>query len=164
MLGRSAEIAAPSLRPRKISPRKRGKIQHPNRPTTSTHPYLLLQPIFLSTTLLDPSLLVGSAMRIRKNAKLSSLLFTQGGQTSELPPVYMCQLNQSPWDVIPFASLPDVEVTLSFCRLLFTDLPASSLSRLSPIHLGFSETLNPSRSFRAFVSLLMILLCLQIIN
>ncbi|KAK7389925.1 hypothetical protein VNO78_25222 [Psophocarpus tetragonolobus] len=46
-------------------------------------------------------------MRIRKNAKLSPLLFSssscvQGGSV----PVesHVCQLNQSPWDVIPFDS------------------------------------------------------------
>ncbi|XWS32151.1 hypothetical protein CRYUN_Cryun23aG0136400 [Craigia yunnanensis] len=42
-------------------------------------------------------------MRIRKNAKLSSLLYPQGSRPES---VHMCQLNQSPWDVIPFPQEP----------------------------------------------------------
>ncbi|XVF33289.1 hypothetical protein REPUB_Repub17cG0156100 [Reevesia pubescens] len=38
-------------------------------------------------------------MRIRKNAKLSSMIYPQGSRPES---VYVCELNQSPWDVIPF--------------------------------------------------------------
>ncbi|KAJ7962427.1 putative Membrane lipoprotein [Quillaja saponaria] len=42
-------------------------------------------------------------MRIRKNAKLSPLLFSEGGSLPvESFQSHDCQLNQSPWDVIPF--------------------------------------------------------------
>ncbi|RHN39866.1 hypothetical protein MtrunA17_Chr8g0348571 [Medicago truncatula] len=50
-------------------------------------------------------------MRIRKNTKLSPLLFTcspsllqNGSFPVEIFQTHVCQLNQSPWDVIPFAS------------------------------------------------------------
>ncbi|XVE77170.1 hypothetical protein DITRI_Ditri13aG0040200 [Diplodiscus trichospermus] len=42
-------------------------------------------------------------MRIRKNAKLSSLLYPQGSRSDS---VHVCQLNQSPWDVISFPQEP----------------------------------------------------------
>ncbi|KAE8665802.1 Syntaxin of plants 71 [Hibiscus syriacus] len=42
-------------------------------------------------------------MRIRKNAKLSSLINSTG---SRVETVHVCELNQSPWDVIPFAQEP----------------------------------------------------------
>ncbi|XWS35812.1 hypothetical protein CRYUN_Cryun20dG0028200 [Craigia yunnanensis] len=42
-------------------------------------------------------------MRIRKNAKLSSLIYPQGSRPDS---VHVCQLNQSPWDVIPFSQEP----------------------------------------------------------
>ncbi|XP_021280092.1 major centromere autoantigen B [Herrania umbratica] len=42
-------------------------------------------------------------MRIRKNAKLSSQIYPQGSRPES---VHVCQLNQSPWDVIPFAQEP----------------------------------------------------------
>ncbi|XP_021641108.2 uncharacterized protein LOC110635919 isoform X2 [Hevea brasiliensis] len=41
-------------------------------------------------------------MRIRKNAKLSSLIFSHASGPEALQ-THVCQLNQSPWDVIPFA-------------------------------------------------------------
>ncbi|CAJ1950179.1 unnamed protein product [Sphenostylis stenocarpa] len=43
-------------------------------------------------------------MRIRKNAKLSPLLFSSWSEDGGSLPVetHVCQLNQSPWDVIPF--------------------------------------------------------------
>ncbi|KAF2315283.1 hypothetical protein GH714_038698 [Hevea brasiliensis] len=41
-------------------------------------------------------------MRIRKNAKLSSLVFSHASEPEALQ-THVCQLNQSPWDVIPFA-------------------------------------------------------------
>ncbi|CAL5196050.1 unnamed protein product [Lathyrus oleraceus] len=50
-------------------------------------------------------------MRIRKNAKLSPLLYTcsssllkNGSFPVETFQTHVCQLNQSPWDVIPFHS------------------------------------------------------------
>ncbi|TKY63947.1 hypothetical protein E2542_SST13832 [Spatholobus suberectus] len=44
-------------------------------------------------------------MRIRKNAKLSPLLFSSCLQGGSVPvETHVCQLNQSPWDVIPFDS------------------------------------------------------------
>ncbi|XVF22509.1 hypothetical protein REPUB_Repub12eG0178700 [Reevesia pubescens] len=39
-------------------------------------------------------------MRIRKNAKLSSMIYSEGLRPES---VHVCQLNQSPWDVIPFS-------------------------------------------------------------
>ncbi|XP_022759556.1 uncharacterized protein LOC111305940 isoform X2 [Durio zibethinus] len=42
-------------------------------------------------------------MRIRKNAKLASLIYPQGSRPES---VHVCQLNQSPWDVIPFSQEP----------------------------------------------------------
>ncbi|XP_022769719.1 protein ecdysoneless homolog [Durio zibethinus] len=42
-------------------------------------------------------------MRIRKTAKLSSLIHPQGSRPKS---AYVCQLNQSPWDVIPFPQEP----------------------------------------------------------
>ncbi|PON68065.1 WRC domain containing protein [Parasponia andersonii] len=43
-------------------------------------------------------------MRIRKNAKLSPLLFSSPHASApEALQSHVCQLNQSPWDVIPFA-------------------------------------------------------------
>ncbi|KAL9396936.1 hypothetical protein Peur_011189 [Populus x canadensis] len=41
-------------------------------------------------------------MRIRKNAKLSSLVFSHGSGAQPLQ-THVCQLNQSPWDVISFS-------------------------------------------------------------
>ncbi|KAF2291145.1 hypothetical protein GH714_020344 [Hevea brasiliensis] len=41
-------------------------------------------------------------MRIRKNANLSSLVFSHASGPEVLQ-THVCQLNQSPWDVIPFA-------------------------------------------------------------
>ncbi|KAF3441530.1 hypothetical protein FNV43_RR15444 [Rhamnella rubrinervis] len=41
-------------------------------------------------------------MRIRKNAKLSPLLFSSHASAPEALQTHVCQLNQSPWDVIPF--------------------------------------------------------------
>ncbi|XP_015583881.1 uncharacterized protein LOC8261910 isoform X2 [Ricinus communis] len=41
-------------------------------------------------------------MRIRKNANLSSLMFSHASGTEVLQ-THVCQLNQSPWDVIPFS-------------------------------------------------------------
>lgn len=41
-------------------------------------------------------------MRIRKNAKLSSILPSHAS-TPETLQTHVCQLNQSPWDVIPFS-------------------------------------------------------------
>ncbi|XP_027336741.1 putative uncharacterized protein DDB_G0289263 [Abrus precatorius] len=47
-------------------------------------------------------------MRIRKNAKLSPLLFSSSLRGGSVPverfQTHVCQLNQSPWDVIPFHS------------------------------------------------------------
>ncbi|XP_020214524.1 growth-regulating factor 1 [Cajanus cajan] len=44
-------------------------------------------------------------MRIRKNAKLSPLLFSSCVEGGSVPvETHVCQLNQSPWDVIPFDS------------------------------------------------------------
>ncbi|XP_038875417.1 uncharacterized protein LOC120067877 [Benincasa hispida] len=40
-------------------------------------------------------------MRIRKNAKLSPLLFSAVESVPEVLQTHICQLNQSPWDVIP---------------------------------------------------------------
>ncbi|XP_010055102.1 uncharacterized protein LOC104443423 isoform X2 [Eucalyptus grandis] len=46
-------------------------------------------------------------MRIRKNAKLSSLLRSQASPPdAPFPSSHVCLLNQSPWDVLPF-SFPD---------------------------------------------------------
>ncbi|RDY01079.1 hypothetical protein CR513_15640, partial [Mucuna pruriens] len=46
-----------------------------------------------------------SIMRIRKNAKLSPLLLSSCLQGGSVPvETHVCQLNQSPWDVIPFDS------------------------------------------------------------
>ncbi|KAK8693542.1 hypothetical protein V6N13_071120 [Hibiscus sabdariffa] len=42
-------------------------------------------------------------MRIRKNAKLSARLDSPGSRAES---VHVCELNQSPWDVIPFAQEP----------------------------------------------------------
>ncbi|GMI98418.1 MATERNAL EFFECT EMBRYO ARREST 46, EMBRYO SAC DEVELOPMENT ARREST 8 [Hibiscus trionum] len=42
-------------------------------------------------------------MRIRKNAKLSSVVNSTGAGAET---VHVCELNQSPWDVIPFAHEP----------------------------------------------------------
>ncbi|XP_039005531.1 uncharacterized protein LOC120132916 [Hibiscus syriacus] len=42
-------------------------------------------------------------MRIRKNAKLSSLVNPTGPRSES---VHVCELNQSPWDVVPFAQDP----------------------------------------------------------
>ncbi|MBA0714955.1 hypothetical protein Golax_013893, partial [Gossypium laxum] len=42
-------------------------------------------------------------MRIRKNAKLSSLIHSEGSRAES---VHVCELNQSPWDVISFAQDP----------------------------------------------------------
>ncbi|KAL5859664.1 hypothetical protein ACOSQ4_000960 [Xanthoceras sorbifolium] len=44
-------------------------------------------------------------MRIRKNAKLSSMLLSASSQASppETLQTHVCQLNQSPWDVITFS-------------------------------------------------------------
>ncbi|XP_030487748.1 uncharacterized protein LOC115704688 [Cannabis sativa] len=42
-------------------------------------------------------------MRIRKNAKVSPLLFSSHASAPEVLQSHVCQLNQSPWDVIPFA-------------------------------------------------------------
>ncbi|XP_048320710.2 uncharacterized protein LOC107432955 isoform X2 [Ziziphus jujuba] len=42
-------------------------------------------------------------MRIRKNAKLSPLLFSSHASAPEVLQTHVCQLNQSPWDVIPFS-------------------------------------------------------------
>ncbi|OMO78791.1 hypothetical protein CCACVL1_14097 [Corchorus capsularis] len=42
-------------------------------------------------------------MRIRKNAKLSSMIYPDGSRRES---VHVCQLNQSPWDVIPFSEEP----------------------------------------------------------
>ncbi|KAG8663768.1 uncharacterized protein LOC110621411 isoform X2 [Manihot esculenta] len=41
-------------------------------------------------------------MRIRKNANISSLMFSHASGPEALQ-THVCQLNQSPWDVIPFA-------------------------------------------------------------
>ncbi|XP_030468244.2 uncharacterized protein LOC115686953 isoform X2 [Syzygium oleosum] len=52
-------------------------------------------------------------MRIRKNAKLSSLLGSLAAAAAASPPEaplpssHVCLLNQSPWDVLPFSSFPD---------------------------------------------------------
>ncbi|KAL3722218.1 hypothetical protein ACJRO7_034569 [Eucalyptus globulus] len=45
-------------------------------------------------------------MRIRKNAKLSSLLSSNAPPLGAPLPLRVCPLNQSPWDVVPF-SFPD---------------------------------------------------------
>ncbi|KAF8012516.1 hypothetical protein BT93_I0619 [Corymbia citriodora subsp. variegata] len=45
-------------------------------------------------------------MRIRKNAKLSTVLSSHGWPAEAPLPLRVCPLNQSPWDVIPF-SFPD---------------------------------------------------------
>ncbi|KAE8708000.1 Syntaxin of plants 71 [Hibiscus syriacus] len=42
-------------------------------------------------------------MRIRKNKKLSSLIYTQGSRTDG---VHVCRLNQSTWDAIPSSPEP----------------------------------------------------------
>jgi len=42
-------------------------------------------------------------MRIRKNAKLSPLMFSQGSSEAQPLQTHVCQLNQSPWDVISFS-------------------------------------------------------------
>ncbi|KAG5231382.1 major centromere autoantigen [Salix suchowensis] len=42
-------------------------------------------------------------MRIRKNAKLSPLMFSQGSSGAQPLQTHVCQLNQSPWDVISFS-------------------------------------------------------------
>ncbi|GMY23700.1 putative lysozyme-like protein [Fagus crenata] len=42
-------------------------------------------------------------MRIRKNAKLSPLWFSHASAPETALQAHVCQLNQSPWDVIPFA-------------------------------------------------------------
>lgn len=69
-------------------------------------------------------------MRIRKNAKLSPLLYTcsssllkNGSLSVETFQTHVCQLNQSPWDVIPFHSNNSTQVLLlSSFILLFSDL------------------------------------------
>ncbi|KAJ8900483.1 hypothetical protein K2173_025260 [Erythroxylum novogranatense] len=43
-------------------------------------------------------------MRIRKNANLSSLVLSSHAPGSEVLQTHVCQLNQSPWDVISFSS------------------------------------------------------------
>ncbi|XP_057980418.1 uncharacterized protein LOC131166127 [Malania oleifera] len=51
-------------------------------------------------------------MRIRKNTKISSLMFSHASASSCLPlQMHVCQLNQSPWDVITF---PSDSTSLSF--------------------------------------------------
>lgn len=42
-------------------------------------------------------------MRIRKHAKIASLLFPHASTREEQLETHVCQLNQSPWDVINFA-------------------------------------------------------------
>ncbi|WCJ22755.1 hypothetical protein M5689_004827 [Euphorbia peplus] len=44
-------------------------------------------------------------MRIRKNKNLSSLMFSHASGAEPLQS-HVCQLNQSPWDVIPFSPYP----------------------------------------------------------
>ncbi|GAV79468.1 hypothetical protein CFOL_v3_22933 [Cephalotus follicularis] len=52
-------------------------------------------------------------MRIRKNAKLSSLIFSHASG-AEAVETHVCQLNQSPWDVIPFSQEPYPSSNLQF--------------------------------------------------
>ncbi|XP_039011979.1 uncharacterized protein LOC120141108 [Hibiscus syriacus] len=42
-------------------------------------------------------------MRIRKNAKLSSVVNPTGSRSES---VHVCEMNQTPWDVVPFAQVP----------------------------------------------------------
>jgi hypothetical protein len=69
-----------------------------------------------------PKITISSNMRIRKNAKLSSLVFSHGSGAQPLQ-THVCQLNQSPWDVISFSQE--------------TYYPSSSLSQVS-FHYGMS--------------------------
>lgn len=67
-------------------------------------------------------------MRIRKNAKLSPLWFSHASAPESLQ-AHVCQLNQSPWDVLPLTH--QVLFSFSFFQFLsfsFADLPKPSLS------------------------------------
>lgn len=51
-----------------------------------------------------------SGMRIRKHAKISPLLYSSSSSfLKQQVPVHVCQLNQSPWDVITFPLEQDEE-------------------------------------------------------
>lgn len=110
-------------------------------------------------------------MRIRKNAKLSPLLFSSHASAPEVLQSHVCQLNQSPWDVIPFAqdsnqvsifvhflSTPKfiiLSITRRSVKTLFADFSSSTcilgfiLFFLSspPSTLGFFLTKNPKLYF-----------------
>lgn len=94
-------------------------------------------------------------MRIRKNAKLSPSWFSHASAPEALQ-THVCQLNQSPWDAIPFAQdSSQVSPPQSFSHFLLQICPKPSL-RLPPFlhfslgfsslpssqHLGFPKTLN----------------------
>jgi hypothetical protein len=68
-------------------------------------------------------------MRIRKNAKLSPLLYTcsssllkNGSFPVETFQTHFCQLNQSPWDVIPFHSPNFNNSSIQVLLFFFSDL------------------------------------------
>lgn len=64
-------------------------------------------------------------MRIRKNAKLSPLWFSHASAPESLQ-AHVCQLNQSPWDVLPLTH--QVLFSFTFLSFSFADLPKPSLS------------------------------------
>ncbi|KAI4355109.1 hypothetical protein L6164_003913 [Bauhinia variegata] len=71
-------------------------------------------------------------MRIRKNGKLCHLLLSNGASVPlEAFQSHVCQLNQSPWDVIPFASdSPQFEGEDSFTG---NDSPADSIGAVESV-------------------------------
>ncbi|MBA0554259.1 hypothetical protein Golob_013375, partial [Gossypium lobatum] len=68
-------------------------------------------------------------MRIRKNKKLSCLIYPQGSRAES---VHVCRLNQSPWDVnpLPQEPYPSYLHHRGFPRLGFKQDPKSSRYRL----------------------------------
>ena len=95
-------------------------------------------------------------MRIRKNAKLSPLWFSHASAPETALQAHVCQLNQSPWDVIPFAQDSNQVFSLTFLSqiypkpsLYFLPFFISNLHFFSSVfyissspHLGFVKTLN----------------------
>lgn len=96
-------------------------------------------------------------MRIRKNTKLSSVLLATAGYGGERPETYVCQLNQSPWDVIPVTSSGDCELTNLLDSSWF--LPLSSSSSSPPlIHKVIQFVIPISISFSRMFSISSIIL------
>ncbi|XVF80105.1 hypothetical protein PTKIN_Ptkin15bG0043700 [Pterospermum kingtungense] len=73
-------------------------------------------------------------MRIRKNAKLSSLIYSQSSRAES---VHVCELNQSPWDVIHFEPYPS-----SFNHLQFETEDSCNGNGSLGDSVGVVESLN----------------------